>query len=206
MYGINCYNENWGDYGLDKLKIEEFLMQGYKDSGFPAVMMRPTYIYGPGNELYREHFFFERIAQQEIVPIPNSECLTQYIYIEDLLKTFEELMIHPEVNGQAFNITHPEQITWEELVKTAANAMEMKAKIKRVDYQGKMHPREFFPFRDCTYLLDIDKLTQYHLSVPCIDLKEGLKRAYQGFLKDKRKIQDAKMCKVEEAIKLRDND
>ena len=49
-------------------------------------------------------------------------------------------------------------------------------------------------------------MDRHLISVPCIDLKGGLKRAYRGFLKDKRKIQDAKMCKVEETIKLKNND
>lgn len=196
------YNENWEEYGLNKLKIEEFLMHNYEEFKWPITIVRPTYIYGVGNELYREIFFFERISKQEIVPIPNSDCLIQHIYIDDLLKIFEELVYNPKTNGQAFNVTHPEKITWEKLVKIAGDAVGIEAKIKKVNYHGKLKPREFFPFRDYTYLLSTDKLEQYNISVPGTNLRSGLERSYKWFLKDDCKREDKKMCKVEDAIRI----
>ena len=196
------YNENWEAYGLNKLKIEEFLMDRYENFGLPIAIVRPTYIYGVGNELYRERFFFERILKNEIIPIPDSKCLVQHIYIDDLLKIFEELIDTTATNGQVFNVTHPEKFTWEELVKTAAAVVGVEGKIKKVNYHGKLKPREFFPFRDYTYLLSVKKLKQYHLTTPSINLRDGLERAYRGFLDDNRKIKDEKMSKIEEAIKI----
>ncbi|WP_162300609.1 NAD-dependent epimerase/dehydratase family protein [Anaerosacchariphilus polymeriproducens] len=196
------YNQNWGEYGLNKLKIEEFLMKEFEKYGLPISIVRPTYIYGKGNVLYREAFFFERIMQQKIIPIPDSDSKIQHIYIDDLLKIFEELMYLDKANGQVFNVTHPEEISWESLVKTAASVVGTEAKIKKVNYVGKLKPREFFPFRDYTYLLSIDKLKEYNVSTPEIDLKKGLELSYNWIIDEKWRISDEIMCKVEEVIKI----
>ena len=41
---------------------ERILFRLHQRNGFPAVTMRPPYIYGPGNPFYREAFFWDRCA------------------------------------------------------------------------------------------------------------------------------------------------
>lgn len=39
-------NANWGSYGLDKKKAEDYLLGLWEDEKFPVTIFRPTYIYG----------------------------------------------------------------------------------------------------------------------------------------------------------------
>jgi len=152
-------NVNWGSYGLDKKITEDYLFELYKKENFPVTIFRPTYIYGEENNIYRESFLFDRIAKGLDIPVPGGIEKTQFIYISDLVKVFESALYSEQAIGQAYNVTHPQSVTWEQLVETTAKAVNKKVNIKKID-SGKLKigVREYFPFRNITYLLDTKKL------------------------------------------------
>ncbi|HBD65274.1 MAG TPA: epimerase [Clostridiales bacterium] len=195
------FNENWGQYGMDKLDIEDYLFRLHKDEGLPMSIVRPTYIYGKGNNLYREIYLFERLEKALTIPIPDSGNRVQFIYIDDVVQFIESIMFEDKSIGQAYNITHPEAVTWEKLIYTAANAMNTDTvKIKKISGTD-LKPREYFPFRDCTYLLDIDKAGAHGLTMSSIDLAEGLRLSYEWYKDTKPVAKDSKMDKVEIVLK-----
>lgn len=194
-------NENWGVYGLDKLEAENYLMELYKEKGLPVVMFRPTYIYGAGNNLYRESYIFDRLTKGLDIPIPDSNTKTQFVYIDDLVRVFESAMYSDKVNGQGYNLTHIQEVSWEELINVAKKVTNLKSNIKKVNREVASISREYFPFRDCTYLLSIDKSIRDGLYIPKIDLLEGLKLSYEWYLKEEPKLSDARMTKIEDVLR-----
>ena len=48
-------NKFWGAYGTDKIAAEKALLESVKD----AYILRPPYLYGPMNNVYREAFVFD---------------------------------------------------------------------------------------------------------------------------------------------------
>lgn len=191
------FNENWGQYGLDKLEIENYLFSLHKNEGLPVSIVRPAYIYGKGNNLYREIYLFEKLEKALTIPIPDGSNRVQFIYIEDLVKFIESIMFEDKATGQAYNITHPEAVTWEKLIYTAAKAMNTDTvKIKKIKSTD-IKPREYFPFRDCTYLLDTDKAGKHGLTMPSTDLEGGLRLAYKWYKDTNPAVKDNKMDKIE---------
>lgn len=191
-------NVNWGSYGLDKKRIEDYLFELYEKEKFPVTIFRPTYIYGEENNLYREVYLFDRIAKGLDIPIPSGNEKTQFIYISDLVKVFESAIYTEQAVGQAYNVTHPQTVTWQQLVETTAKVVNRKANIIKIDSgKVKMGVREYFPFRNVTYLLDTKKAEKDGLYMPEIDLFKGLELAYKWYCKAKPEIQDAKMNKMD---------
>lgn len=195
-------NETWGAYGSDKLAAEELLGARQSRRGFPLAVIRPAYIYGPGNNLYREAYLFDRLEKGAAIPIPKGEARTQFVHIDDLVRMLEGLLRLDWLGAEAFNYTHPEPIGWEALVAAAAAAVGVEPRSKAVDYRGKMDAREFFPFRDCTYLLDTAKAERFGLAMPAIGLCEGLVKTYAWYRLNRPSLSDAKMTGVEAALSL----
>lgn len=189
-------NINWGDYGLDKKKAEDYLFEIFNSYEFPITIFRPTYIYGEENNLYRETYLFDRIVKGLSIPIPNSSTRTQFVHISDLVRVFESTMYSEKTIGQAYNLTHPEEVTWNGLVKAAMKVVNKKVDIKRVHKNLNIASREYFPFRDVTYLLDIEKSIKDELYIPQINLNEGLEKAYKWYCEVKPSIEDKRMDKV----------
>lgn len=196
------FNKNWGDYGLFKKEAEDFLFKINKEENFPMTIFRPTYIYGDGNNLYRESYIFERILNNKDIPIPKSEKKNQFIYIDDLLKTFESAMYTNNSIGKAYNLTNIEELTWRELCEKAMDIVGKKVNLKEIDYIEKnLEVRSFFPFRDVTFLLEIDKLIKDGLYEPKIAIREGLEKTFKWYLDEKPILKDKRMIEVESSLK-----
>jgi len=190
-------NPNWGKYGIDKKEAEDYIV----NSGLPYVIFRPTYIYGENNNLYREAYFFDRIKNNKAIPIPfGNDTKTQFIHIDDLVEIFESAM-YTKNNCKIYNVTNPEVVSWEEFVKTCGVVMEKEPIIKYIDINEiKLEVRSYFPFRDVTYMMDIEQLINGGFYVPKISLKEGIEKAYKWYIDEKPQLNDLKMDKVDELL------
>lgn len=201
-------NVNWGVYGLNKKMAEDYLFELHEKDGFPITIFRPTYIYGEGNNLYREGYFFDRIMQDKEIPIPwGHQTKTQFIYIDDLVRVFESALYNQKTIGKAYNVTYPETVSWDKLAKTAMKVNGNKVDLiyidsKNLDRYNIEHVRRFFPFRDVTYLLNIDSLTNDGLYIPQINLERGLDKSYKWYCIAKPNLSDTFMTKVDHVIKL----
>jgi nucleoside-diphosphate-sugar epimerase len=189
-------NANWGSYGLDKKKVEDYLLRLWEDEKFPVTILRPTYIYGEGNNLYRETYLFDRLTKGLDVPIPNGNEETQFVYISDLVKVFESAIHADKTVGKAYNVTHSQILTWQQLVETTMKVVNRKVNIKKVDSE-KVNVREYFPFRNVTYLLDTKKAEKDGLYIPEVDLLEGLELAYKWYCNTKPEVKDDRMNKID---------
>lgn len=186
--GIKGANEYWQEYGIDKYEAERFFLEQFKKSKFPVVILRPPYIYGEGNYIYRESFFFERVLNNQQIIVPNyGETLVQFIHIEDLYKCILELCRYSEVNGQAFNIGNIRGITFKGFIELCMNVAGRNTEIKQFDYKKTDYKcRDFFPFHDYQYMLDTRKLEKYF--VPKVSMIEGLKRSFEWYKSNQDKV------------------
>lgn len=197
-------NYNWGAYGYDKKEAEDYLFEVWEKEKFPINIFRPTYIYGEENNLYREAYLFDRISDGLDVPIPSGTKKTQFIHISDLVQVLESVVKTQKSIGQAYNVTHPEIVTWNDLVKTAMGIVNKNVNIVEVDEEKEnINTREYFPFRNVTYLLDSKKAEDHGLYMPKLTLAEGMELAYNYYYKNKPKLKDIRMDKIELVLKRR---
>jgi nucleoside-diphosphate-sugar epimerase len=192
-----------GDYGINKKEAEDYLFQMYKEENFPITIFRPPYIYGEGNNIYRENYIFDRLIQDLPIPIPRGNTEVHFIHIDDVVRVLESVMYNKKSNGQAFNLTYPENITWTNLIHTAANVAEKKASIVEIDEEKldeSIRTRHYFPYLNFVYILDHHKLEDFGLYNPTIQLQDGLERAYQYYKEAKPQHYDAAMSKVDEVL------
>ncbi|MDP5273596.1 NAD-dependent epimerase/dehydratase family protein [Chengkuizengella axinellae] len=179
-------NPNWGLYGEDKKEAEDYLFERYEKDELPIVIFRPTYIYGEGNNLYRESYFFHRLMSEKPLPVPNTDqSMVQFIHIKDVVEIVIHAITTEKTIGEAYNLTHSRKLSWME-IGSIVQYIVGKGKVMSVN-QEKMDAlniktRQFFPFRDVPILLTTTKLDE-HLFLPRIDIEEGLKLSYEWFLK-----------------------
>ncbi|WP_020062385.1 NAD-dependent epimerase/dehydratase family protein [Bacillus sp. 123MFChir2] len=198
-------NYNWGQYGLDKKEAEDYLFSLHKEEGFPITIFRPSYIYGEGNNLYREAYIFDRLTKKLTIPIPKHVGPVQFVHIDDLVRVMESVIGSEQSNGQAYNLSYPEDITWEVLIDTASKVVGIKAHTIEVDetiLNPTISTRNYFPFRNVTYRMNIEKLSAHHLYVPQLDLQAGLQKAYHFYQTENVQLHDTTMSKVDEVIRM----
>lgn len=167
--GINKF---WGDYGLGKIDAERALSSRVPD----AYIVRPPYIYGEYNNVYREAFMFDCATRDLPAYIPADESFKlQFIHVEDVCR-FAEVLITTTPEQRVYNIgTAPVSgIEWVRACYAAAG------KAPRVYTVGNdVEQRSYFPFYAYSYALDCSAACK--LSPPTIELTDGLKRAYAQY-------------------------
>lgn len=191
----------WGRYGLEKIDAEDTAFRLYDTIDFPVTIVRPSYIYGIGNNLYREQYFFERMLSRKEIPIPASEVRNQFIYIEDVAIFLSHILESERSIGQAYNLTHRRQYSWREILNICSEVVGEKAVIREISSQQcenlGISVRNFFPFRDITYLLSSEKLRSHGFHDSSTDLHDGLRKTFAWYLHNLPSLTDKQMTSVE---------
>lgn len=152
------FNDTWKEYGADKIAAEQFLITKYQEEQFPVVILRPPYIYGEGNNIYREGFVFDRLIKGKTIVVPGEGgTKIQFIHIEDLYNVIK-IMLFNNVKGECFNVANEGYITFREWIG-ACEAAAIESKKVFFDFKNSLYEcRDFFPFHDYEYYLSVEKI------------------------------------------------
>lgn len=166
-------NSVWGDYGINKLMAEQYLINHCPD----AYILRPPYFYGMYENLYREAFPFDCAELDRKFYIPqNGDMKLQFYNVSDLCK-FIELIIKKKPDNHIYNVGNSDIITVKEWVKLCYKAVGKIPEFVEVDKS--VQQRDYFCFYDYEYILDVKK--QNELMPTTIPLEVGLKEEYEWY-------------------------
>ena len=74
-------------YVRNKAMSERALFRLHQRMGLPVVTLRPPFIYGPENPMYREAFFWDRLRAGRPIILPgDGRRLMQFVYVKDLVR------------------------------------------------------------------------------------------------------------------------
>lgn len=174
------YNSYWMDYGLNKIEAEEYIKNNIKN----YYIIRPPYLYGPMNNIYREAFVFDCAINDLSFYIPNDgKMKLQFFYIKDLCRFIEKLIIN-KPNNRIYNVGNKEIVDINKWVNLCYKVLNKKPNIINV-YEN-IDQKKYFPFLNYSYVLDIKR--QEELLDDLTPLLDGLKESYDWYIKNKEKV------------------
>ena len=146
--GTNSY---WGDYGTNKIEAEAYLHEHISQ----AYIIRPPYLCGCMNNLYREAFVFDCAENDRTFYIPNDGTMQlQFFDIEDLCR-FMEVLLEKKPHERVFNIGNAKTVN---VCEWVILCYEVLGKTPKIRYVSKDIPqRSYFPFLDYEYVLDVSR-------------------------------------------------
>lgn len=109
-------------YQRTKAEAEEIV----RASGLPFTIFRPSLVIGPGDGFTKKiHSFIT--SPLPVIPVPGKgNARFQPIHIGDWIKCFLWIMDNPESFGKVYELGGPEHLTYNEIVRTVAEAMGVK--------------------------------------------------------------------------------
>ena len=169
----------WGDYAKNKYLAEQKTIENSNLYNFKYTIYRPFYIYGIGNNLDRENYFFSRIKYDLPIYIPSKNNIIQFGYVEDLALAIESSINNSDFYNQIFNISGDEYVTMSEFIEICAKVINKKTTIKCVDTEkSQIKVRDWFPFREVNLFGDISKLENTGFR-NTYSLVQGLEKTYK---------------------------
>ena len=169
----------WGDYAKNKYLVEKKTIENSKLYNFKYTIFRPFYIYGIGNNLDRENYFFSRIKYNLPIYIPSKNNIIQFGYVEDLALAIKSSLGNSDFYNQIFNISGDEYVTMSEFSEICGKVISKKAIIKYINTEEKkIKARDWFPFREVNLFGDISKLENTGFR-NTYSLVQGLEKTYK---------------------------
>ncbi len=173
-------NTIWGKYGTDKIAAEHTLRDRVAD----AYIIRPPYLYGKMNNLYREAFVFECAEQDRSFYVPNDGKMgLQFFDIEDMCR-FMELLLEKKPQQRIFNVGNPNSVSVLDWVRLCYETVGSTPDIRFVDPE--IEQRNFFPFYNYEYSLDVTKMLELIPELKPLD--KGLKQSYEWYKNNRGEV------------------
>lgn len=108
----------FGDYGIQKAAIEKYLLEKARREGFPATILHPGHIVGPGWVPLNPagHFnpvVFEKLAKGEELVLPDWGLATvHHVHADDVAQSFEQAIVNwSQAVGESFHTVSPAALT-----------------------------------------------------------------------------------------------
>ena len=108
----------FGDYGIKKAAIERYLLKEARENGFPATLLHPGHIVGPGwlpvNPAAHFNFdVFRKLSKGEKLALPNIGMETlHHVHADDVAQSFMQALNHwDKANGQCFHVVSEAALT-----------------------------------------------------------------------------------------------
>jgi nucleoside-diphosphate-sugar epimerase len=175
----------YSDYGYNKVLCENAVME---QDDFEATVIRPMYIYGPFNPIYRERYFYDRITKDRPILIPGHQNnILQFGHVDDLAKAFCQTLQNEDAYGKAFNISGAEYVTLNGLTNAIARALDKSVEIIRYDIDlvkdvKSDYKNPIFPFDWKNNMFEDISAAQENLNwTPEYDLVSGMKMTFEWY-------------------------
>ncbi len=108
-------------YGRSKLEAEREVLRMVRERGLPAVIVRFSMVYGPGD--WRDILRLTRMAQKNRLPrVGNRSKLTPLIHVEDAVQGLMKALDHGRV-GETYLLTNPESMPFDRMREVIQEAL-----------------------------------------------------------------------------------
>jgi nucleoside-diphosphate-sugar epimerase len=196
-------------YARNKANSERALFALHERIGFPAVTLRPPFVYGPLNSFYREAFFWDRLRDGRPIIVPDDGSrLMQFVLVGDIVRCCMRVLERHEAVGHAFNLGERPPVTQLQAVQAFARAAGRGANIVFVPREealaagGRpMGPKLYFAdYYDLPSITMLTENMNRRLGIQATPFEEGLRMTYDWwaanhpFPKPDYSFEDSLLC------------
>ena len=166
-------NKFWGLYGTNKIEAETVLQERVPN----AYILRPPYLYGPMNNVYREAFCFDCAMSDRKFYLPKDGSMKlQFFHVKDLCH-FMDMILEKKPKQHVFNVGNEIVVSVKDWVELCYQVAGKEAEFVHV--YDDIEQRNYFSFYNYEYYLDVTK--QKELLPQTESLANGLKEAYKWY-------------------------
>lgn len=188
-------NAVWGAYGTNKLAAEEYLLEHLPQ----AYILRPPYLYGPGENVYRAPFVFDCAEQGRPFCVPDDGRMgLQFFHVEDLCR-FIRILLDKKPENRIYNVGNPNVVSILEWVELCYRTVGVP--LKTVSAGSDHLQRSFFPFHNYDYCLDVSR--QMMLMPETRPLALGIAEEYAWFRDHREEVNRKPLAEYIDSFVLR---
>ncbi len=117
-------DQHFDGYTQSKMESEKLALQYHKDKGYPIVVLRPGFIYGPRDRTVLPRLM-EKLKTKEVKYIGSSSYAMNNIFVGNLVQAAFLALDNPNAVGEVFNLTDGEKVSKKRFITTIAKGMNL---------------------------------------------------------------------------------
>lgn len=118
-------------YTLTKLESEQVVQSAHRDREFPAIILRPGFVYGPRDRTVLPRLL-EKLKSQQFAYLGSTDKLMNNTYVGNLSEAVFAALESDGLCGQVYNIRDDRLVSKQEFVETIARHAGAELPTKRV--------------------------------------------------------------------------
>lgn len=151
------FNPVWGQYGYSKARCEQVLLEDGPGK-FQVFILRPAYIVGFKDVLYRENLLFKQMRNNRDIFLPDDgTSRIQFIHKDDLIEICTRLADNTFETG-IYNAAADEVFTINDWIAYLAKMAGCKPRIRYSTFGD--NNRKIFPYSPADIIVDSSKIKQ----------------------------------------------
>ena len=128
------YGERVVDYYTrSKIEADKIVSTLIKYKDFPGVILRPGYIWGPGDQTIIP-FIVERLRSRRLMLVEDGDNLLSLTYIDNVVEAIILALNSKEATGRIFNITDGSKVTSKSFVTDIMTILGIELSLKAIPY------------------------------------------------------------------------
>ena len=149
-----------------------------------AYILRPPYLYGPMNNVYREAFVFDcALADRKFYLPQDGGMKLQFFHVKDLCRLME-VIIKEKPEGHILNVGNVEAVSIKDWVTKCYESL---GKIPNfVNVYEEIEQRNYFSFYNYEYYLDVSRQSKIYPET--ISLEDGLRDSVKWYLEHRTEV------------------
>src|SRR6202034_1875279 len=126
-------NPYW-QYSRDKIACEDLLVERYRETGFPATIVRPSHTYDATKTVLSGGWtsLARMRAGRPVIVHGDGTSLWTGTHSSDFARAFVPLLGHSRTVGEAFHITSDDVLTWDQIARALGAALGVEPTIVHV--------------------------------------------------------------------------
>jgi nucleoside-diphosphate-sugar epimerase len=111
-------------YAAAKVACTHYLQMQNRSNGFPIVILRPFFVYGPGQDNTKFlPWLIDQASNNNVIEMTKGDQTRDPIYIADVAEAFIRASIAPNIDGEVINVATGENITIKQIAQTVVDIM-----------------------------------------------------------------------------------
>lgn len=166
-----------GQYGINKLRNERYIIDVHQKNNFSYMIIRPPYIYGKTNNIHRENYYIQRALNNQRIFLPYNDIKFQMINLTDILTLLVEILDLPNSYNQIFNYSYKKSISLHQVVNLIMTITNSKSELYFFNEEKtycNVSSLRIIPYHNQSFYVSIDKAKKFGLHEPEVDFVTGI--------------------------------
>jgi nucleoside-diphosphate-sugar epimerase len=137
------YRATGENYADTKIEAEIQVLQRSRENALPVVVLRPGFIYGPGDRAFLPAVI-DNLKAGKVVLIDHGKKLLNLTYVDNLVDAIESALTTDNILGEVFNLTDGEEVSKKRFFDAVADQISVPRPTKSIPFGLAKFLCEFF--------------------------------------------------------------